>query len=80
MVMVGIGLRNCLLDLLTGFSLWMIHSYEIGGIKKISFIKLQNLRHLKEKKGNLFQTSQRYLIICIKRFLLKLKPHKPLPK
>jgi hypothetical protein len=80
MVMPGIGLRTFLLDLLMGLLLWMIHSYDTGGIKNISFIILQNLGHLREKKGNLFQTSRRDLIRCIKIFPLKLNLQKPLPR
>jgi hypothetical protein len=42
------------------------------GDKKISFTILQSLDHLRKNKGNLFLTSQRGLIKCIIRFLLRL--------
>jgi hypothetical protein len=42
------------------------------GIKNISFIILHNLGHLRDKRGNLFQDSQRDVIRCKIRFPLKL--------
>jgi hypothetical protein len=50
------------------------------GDKKKFFIILQNLVHLRGKRGNLFQTSQRGLERCTIRFPLKQILHKPLPR